>query len=99
MAIRASRCARRLAIKTPLRLALLDHQRRSCAVLKVDAMNPFSLIPDKWVGLVKAGAVVLAVVLAVVWWGAHNAAQQQIGYDRRLASMPPTWPRRRRARL
>lgn len=45
-------------------------------------MSLLDWIPDKYLWLVKAGAVALAVVLAVVWWGAHNAAQQQIGYDR-----------------
>lgn len=45
-------------------------------------MNPLNLIPDKYLLLVKLGAVAIAIVIALVWWGAHNASQQKIGYDK-----------------
>lgn len=50
-------------------------------------MNPLNLIPDKYLVLVKLGVVALGVVLAVIWWGAHNAAQQKIGYDRAMGEV------------
>lgn len=50
-------------------------------------MNPLNLIPDKYLQLVKLGAIALAMVLAVVWWTGHNAGQQQIGYDRAMGEV------------
>lgn len=50
-------------------------------------MTPLNLIQDKYLLLVKLGAIALAVVLAVVWWNSHNAAQQRIGYDRATAEV------------
>jgi len=50
-------------------------------------MNPLNLIPDKYLLLVKLGAIALAVVIAVVWWNAHNAGQQRIGYDRAMGEV------------
>lgn len=50
-------------------------------------MNPLNLIPDKYLLLVKLGAIALAMVLAVVWWNGHNAGQQQIGYDRAMGEV------------
>ena len=32
--------------------------------------------------LIKIAAAVLLVIAVILWWNAHNAAQQQIGYDR-----------------
>jgi len=50
-------------------------------------MNPLNLIPDKYILLVKLGAIALAVVIAVVWWNAHSAGQQRIGYDRAMGEV------------
>lgn len=50
-------------------------------------MNPLNMIPDKYLLLVKLGAIALAIVLAVVWWNGHNAGQQQIGYDRAIGEV------------
>lgn len=37
--------------------------------------------------LLKIAAVVLLVIAGIWWWGDHNAAQQQIGYDRAMAEV------------
>lgn len=45
-------------------------------------MNLLGWIPDKYLWLVKCGAVALVLVIGLIWWESNNAAQRQIGYDR-----------------
>lgn len=45
-------------------------------------MNPLTMIAGKYIPLAKLAAVGLAIVLALIWWNRHNAAEQKVGYDR-----------------
>ena len=44
-----------------------------------------TLRPYLW--LIQIAAVVLSMAAAVWWWNSHNAAQQQIGYDRAMSEV------------
>ncbi len=43
--------------------------------------------PRPYLPLIKIAAAALAVAAAIWWWNAHNAGQQQIGYDRAMGEV------------